>query len=136
MTLQYHPKRGTIVICDFLGFSSPEMTKRRPVIVVSPQISNRVGLCTIVPLSTTTPEKIMPYHYYLEIRPLLPPPYNSPFHWVKADMLYTMSLKRLSFPFLDNKGSGGKRRYDLRVLPEEIIQNIEKCILHGLGITY
>jgi uncharacterized protein YifN (PemK superfamily) len=29
MSLPYHPKQGTIVICDFKGFVPPEMVKRK-----------------------------------------------------------------------------------------------------------
>src|SRR3546814_2449978 len=41
-----HPPTGTILTCNFdAGFKEPEMVKRRPVIVVSPKISIRAGLC-------------------------------------------------------------------------------------------
>jgi mRNA interferase MazF len=54
MSLPYHPKQGTIVICDFKGFVSPEMVKRRPAVIVSPRLRKREGLCTIVPLYYAT----------------------------------------------------------------------------------
>ena len=73
MPLQYHPKTGTIVICDYnSGFVPPEMVKRRPAIVVFPQFKKRSGLCTIVPFSTTPPTPVMPYHYKLNLNPTLP----------------------------------------------------------------
>ena len=55
------------------GFEPPEMVKRRLAVVVSKPIKARVGLCTIVPLSTTAPEPPMPYHYRLVLPFALPP---------------------------------------------------------------
>lgn len=38
MALRFHPKPGTILMCDFdTGFQVPEMVKKRPVIVLSPK---------------------------------------------------------------------------------------------------
>jgi mRNA interferase MazF len=132
MTLPYHPKQGTIVICDFKGFVSPEMVKRRPAVIVSPRLRKREGLCTIVPLSTTPPKVIEAYHYKLYIDPVLPEPYNAEFHWVKADMVYTVSLDRLFLPFFGK--DQGKRSYDKRVISKDELVNIQQCILAGLGI--
>ena len=70
------------------------MTKRRPVIVVSPRFRERyVTLCCVVPFSTTSPGKVMPYHHKLIIDPVFAGTDNAPFHWAKADMLYTVSLR-------------------------------------------
>jgi hypothetical protein len=38
------------------------MCKRRPAIVLSPPIPGRAFMCTIVPLSTTAPDPILPHH--------------------------------------------------------------------------
>ena len=99
MSIQFHPEPGTILICDFKGLNAPEMTKRRPVIVISPRFKHRTKLCTVVPLSTTVPSKIEPYHYKLNITPPLPEPYDANHAWVKADMLYTVAFDRLFLPF-------------------------------------
>lgn len=57
MTIKIHPDVGQILICDFNGFSQPEITKRRPVINLTPR--RRVGtVCTVVPLSTTAPDPV------------------------------------------------------------------------------
>ncbi|QQG36900.1 MAG: type II toxin-antitoxin system PemK/MazF family toxin [Micavibrio aeruginosavorus] len=49
MSIAEHPNKGSILLCDFNhGFVAPEMVKRRPVIVISPKIHGRVGLCTVV----------------------------------------------------------------------------------------
>jgi len=133
MSILYHPKQGAIVICDFKGFVPPEMVKRRPAVIVSPRMRKREGLCTIVPLSTTPPKDIEAYHYKLFIDPVLPEPYNAEFHWVKADMVYTISLDRLDLPFFGK--DQGKRMYDKRIISRDDLVNIQQCILAGLGIN-
>ena len=115
MSIPFHPEQGTIVICDFKGFVPPEMVKRRPAVIVSPRLRNRGRLCSIVPLSTTPPKPIAPYHYKLHVDPVLPAPYDAKFHWVKADMVYTVSFDRLFMPF-NGKDDSGKRIYDVRII--------------------
>ena len=134
MAIHFHPEPGTIVICDFTGFKYPEMVKRRPAVVISPRVRQRGGLCTIVPLSTTTPLRVAPFHFKLHINPGLPHPFNSPFHWVKADMIYTVSFERL-FLLHNGKDKSGKRIYIERVIDEADLVKIRQCILHGLGMT-
>lgn len=131
--IYYHPKRGTILICDFSAFREPEMTKRRPVVVLSEKINGRPELCTIVSLSATEPYPIMSYHYRFEIEPPLPPPYDSPFQWVKGDMIYSLSFSRFSLPRFGKTGDG-KRKYDIRVLDSKVMDNIERCVLMGICI--
>lgn len=133
MAIQFHPDQGTILICDFTGFKEPEMTKRRPVIVVSPRFRRRKGLCSVVPLSTTAPNPPLLYHYKLHTNPPLPAPYNANEHWVKADMVYTVSFDRLFLPF-DKKNTNGKRMYDVRVIDKLDLIKIQECIIHGLGL--
>ena len=134
MALQYHPDLGTIVICDFSGIR-PEMVKRRPAIIISPRFRTRNGLCTVVPLSTTEPSLIMPYHYRLTVAPSLPAPYDSPFHWVKCDMLATVSFRRLNLPF-NGRDATGKRQYDTRVIGTDDLNQIRKCILHAIDLSF
>ena len=63
MAIREHPPTGSILMCDFnAGFREPEMVKRRPVVVISPKIRARPGLCTVVALSTTVPAPVMDYH--------------------------------------------------------------------------
>lgn len=134
MAIQFHPEQGTIVVCDFDGFVPPEMIKRRPAVVVSPRLRRRNGLCTVVPLSTTPPDPVCPYHFKLHVAPTLPAPYNAAFHWVKADMLYTVAFSRLHLPF-DGKDASGKRNYDVRVIDNADLLKIQECMLHALGLT-
>jgi uncharacterized protein YifN (PemK superfamily) len=134
MALPYHPEQGAILICDFNGFVDPEMTKRRPVIVLSPRLRQRGKLCAVVPFSTTPPSQIMPYHYKLHTNPVLPNPYDAKFHWIKADMIYTVSFNRLSIP-CSGKNLEGKRVYDARIIDKADLIKIQQCVLHGLGLT-
>lgn len=134
MSLPFHPEQGTIVVCDFKGLNEPEMSKRRPALIVSPRFRCRDRLCTIVPFSTTPPRPVERFHYKLEMDPLLPEPYNSAVQWVKADMLYTMSLDRLSFPFC-GKDDTGKRIYDVRKISDADFAEIQNCLLHSIGLS-
>jgi mRNA interferase MazF len=133
MAINFHPAIGTIVACDFNGLNTPEMTKRRPVIIISPRFRNRDSLCTIVPISTTPPSKVMPYHYKLILDPPLPKPYNNPICWVKGDMIYTLATERMHMLFI-GKDENGKRIYDNRIVEACDLIKIQKCILHGLGL--
>ncbi len=134
MPLTYHPETGTILICDFVGFIEPEMVKRRPVVVISPRFRHRDWLCTIVPLSTTPPDPVQAYHYKLKLDEPLPEPYDAPFHWVKGDMLATVSFKRLSLPFF-GKDESGKRKYVVKVVDPADLRNIRECVLHALALS-
>ena len=133
MAIKYHPEQGAIVICDFTGFVKPEMIKRRPLIVVSPRFRDRPGLCTIIPCSTTRPSKMQPYHYELNIEPPLPDPYSMSQCWVKCDMIYAVSLSRLSFPSM-RKDLWGERLSDIRVVSPEDLISIRNCIMASIGV--
>lgn len=134
MTLKFHPKPGTILYCDYDGFKEPEMVKGRIVVVVSPRLSYRDGLCTVVPLSTTEPHKILPYHYKLELERLLPVPWDAEYHWVKADMLATVGFYRLDL-IRTHRDQEGKRKYLNLQVKDEDLTNIYQCMLHALGLS-
>lgn len=91
-------------------------------------------MCTVIPLSTTPPNPIEAYHYKLHVDPVLPRPYNAPYHWVKADMVYTVSFDRLFLPF-EKKDGTGKRVYDVKVIDKADLLKIQRCLLHGIGLT-
>jgi mRNA interferase MazF len=136
MSIREHPPTGTILLCDFeTGFETPEMVGRRPVLVVSPRISVRAGLCTVVPLSTTPPRPVMPYHLNLDpLEPPLPPPFDSGPNWVKADMIYAVSLRRLDFLRM-GKNASGRRQYRDEALSEAQLRAVRACILSALGLA-
>ena len=119
MSIREHPKKGSILLCDFTqGFTAPEMVKRRPVIVISPKISQRSKLCTIVALSTTDPNPKMHYHSQIDLLHPLPSGMQSKGLWVKGDMIYTVGFHRLDF-IRTGKTLDGKRSYYTHTLTTE-----------------
>lgn len=134
MPLLHHPMPGTIVVCDFrVGFKPPEMVKRRPSIVISPQIQQRGNLCTVVPISTDKPHRPMSYH--LELLHLkLPPPYEEGPNWVKADMVFAASFERLELLRV-GKDNTGKRLYNLITLSTEDLKKVRAAVICSLGLS-
>jgi uncharacterized protein YifN (PemK superfamily) len=135
MAITEHPRTGVVVLCDYnFGFRVPEMVKRRPVVVVSPRIRARPGLCTVVALSTEPPDPIMPYHCRIDLRPRLPHPWSSDGVWVKGDMINVVGFHRLDLVRL-GKDEFGKRSYLLEPLDEATIRAIRACLLRALGLS-
>ena len=88
MPLMYYPQPGEILVCDYsTGFIVPEMTKPRPVVIVSPRLRRRADLVAVVPLSTTAPEPVEAHHCSIHLADPLPPPFDNPNMWAKCDML-------------------------------------------------
>lgn len=135
MAITYHPPRGTILMCDFThGFLNPEMDKKRPVIVLSPNIRSRHNLCTVVALSTTDPDSVMPYHCQININPPLPNYYQSNGLWVKGDMVNAVGFHRLDL-IRTGKDIHGQRTYYRNTLDEITLKKVNKCVLHGMGFS-
>jgi mRNA interferase MazF len=126
MAIQFHPRAGQVLMCDFTGFQIPEMVKTRPVVVVSPRLPYRSYIVAIVPLSTTEPKHNLPYCYRLSknYNPLddedLPV-------WAKADLLLNIGTYRL------NGFKIAPRKYATPAVSGEDLQGIRKAILAGLG---
>jgi len=133
MALKFHPKQGAIILCDYTGFKAPEMIKKRPVVVISPRLRRRDGLCTVVPLSTTAPNRVEPYNCELELIRPLPAPWRAQTHWVKADMLATVGFHRLDL-IRTGRDQYGKRKYLNVIVPQDDLERIRVCVLHALGI--
>jgi uncharacterized protein YifN (PemK superfamily) len=133
MSLSAHPQPGTILRVDLTeGFRAPEMIKRRPAIVLSHKIPGRSLLCTIVPLSTTAPNPILPHHMQITLDPPLPNPYATPSMWVKGDIVLTVAFHRLRLLFRGYED--GQRIYDVRVLDDETMTQVRACVRAGLGL--
>lgn len=93
--LKFLPRHRAVVTCDYTGFVQPEMVKIRSVVVLAKsRTSDR--LLTVVPLSTTRPEKLLACHHRLSRNPH---PDESPVLevWAKCDMVYTVALARVNF---------------------------------------
>ena len=131
MAIKYHPNPGTVLTCDFSGMIEPEMIKERPVVVISPRLRSRTGLCTIVPISTTPPSPAMKWHYNLSLNEGFSPKWNETDVWVKCDMIYTMRFERLE---RFHARVADKRKYYDRKLPDSDIDGIMKCVQAFLGL--
>ena len=132
MPIKEHPVTGTLLLCDFsVGFKVPEMVKLRPVVVISPKIAARPGLCTVVALSTTKPDPVMSYHCEIHV-PALPESWSSEVVWVKGDMVNTVGFHRLDF-FRLGKNRAGKRQYLYTPLSSEKYQDNSVLRAQGAG---
>ena len=135
MGLSFHPKQGTVVRVDFDGaFRTPEMVKPRLCVVISKPIQARKGLCTVIPLSTSAPDPVMPYHCQLDIPFALPKPWGQVSRWVKGDMIYSASLQRTDLLSL-GKDRNGRRLYQTETLMAHDLTRIQVAVLHGLGLS-
>jgi len=134
MPLTFHPKPGMVLICDFnTGFKAPEMIKRRPVVVISPRPRRSNRLCTIVPLSTTVPSPLEPFHHRMD--PLsLPGKLARKETWAKCDMLATVSLARLDRVMV-GKEPGGRRIYVADPVTADDLEAIRRGVMIALGLV-
>lgn len=124
MAITFAPKAGMILMCDFSGYVVPEIIKKRPVIVISPNHLKRYGLVTVVPLSTTPPTP--PEGHHLEIDNLLKN--DGTTHWVKCDMVATVRLERL------DRVKTGKRTFSTIYVSKEQLKQIRQCVALSLGV--
>lgn len=96
--LQIAPHPGTVLICDYdlarLSALPAEMTKRRPVVVLSPRRRREFGPLIVVPLTTSpsdAPDKRhvrIPAGRYGFLRPGVD-------SWVKCEFICSVSSRRL-----------------------------------------
>lgn len=124
MAIIFAPKAGMILMCDFSGYVVPEIIKKRPVIVISPNHLKRSGLVTVVPLSTTPPNP--PEGHHLEINNQLKNDGST--HWVKCDMVATVRLTRL------DRVKTSKRTFSTISVSKEQLKQIRECLALSLGI--
>lgn len=137
MPVNYHPRCGQILLCDFSkGFKEPEMVKsKRPVVVITPQMKGRGDLVTVVALSTAEPKPPRPCHCVLPRRSM---PQLGRFQekdtWVKGDMIYTVAFHRLDRIMLGKRDGHGKRLYFDQRLGREQMRKVYSCVLAGLNL--
>lgn len=135
MAILFHPPRGSIVTVDYdKGFKVPEMDKLRLAIVLSPAIVARVKLVTVVPLSLTPPDTILPFHKQIDIPFTLPYPWGNQTRWIKGDMINAVGFHRVDLLRL-GKDKSGTRIYQTSVLSDELFAVVKRCVLHGLGLS-
>ncbi|MBK6298443.1 MAG: type II toxin-antitoxin system PemK/MazF family toxin [Sphingomonadales bacterium] len=134
MALQYYPKPGEILLCDYnTGFIEPEMTKRRPIVVISPRLRHRAGLVGVVPLSTTAPDPFEAHHCRIELATPLPQPFDSPVMWAKCDMVATVAHARLD-RFKAGRKDGARVFLSGR-LDMDQLKAVKAAVLNGLGLS-
>lgn len=134
MALKFHPRPGTLLICNFdTGFRRPEMVKKRPVVVISPRRRRSSGLCTVVPLSTRVPDTVQRFHHRLETVSL-PPGLRTENTWAKCDMVTTVSMNGLD-RVLTGRDRDGKRMYVADQVTEEDLSGIREGVMFALGLT-
>lgn len=109
------------------------MVKPRLCVVVSKQMSSRPALCTVVPLSTTEPHTMMPYHCTLDITFDLPPRWGNRKRWVKGDMINAAGFHRVDLLML-GKDRSGKRIYQTSTIGRHDLKRVQSCILNGLSL--
>jgi uncharacterized protein YifN (PemK superfamily) len=129
MGIQYHPSIGEALWCDFSG-KEPEMVKRRLVVVIVPKSCQRPRLTTVVPISSTRPEIIRPWHVKLDRDPY--PEGNKPEVWVKCDMINVVCWDRLSG--YHRRWNGARKYMTLRVSMDEL-NAIKAGVLAALGLS-
>jgi len=127
MTLNFQPKAGSVVYCDYDGFVVPEMIKKRPVIVISKHRHNS-KLLTIVPISSTQPDRILDHHIEMDEKFCLEF-LSRKKSWVKCDMINVVSISRLNL--VRDKKSGIRHTPNIgEVLLHKIKESIKK--VHNL----
>ena len=99
MAINFHPRAGMVLMCDFSGSVPPEINKIRPVVVVTPAHVRRGELATVVPLSTAPPRPIYAYHHRL-ISASYPGAAGEV--WAKCDLVTSVSYARLDRIKLDS----------------------------------
>jgi len=126
--LPFHPHAGQVLVGDFRDFTLPEITKIRPVIVISPKLPFRSGLVAVVPVSTTPPIKDVPYVHKLSKNYA---PWGEPDQatWAKCDLVMNIGLARLS------AFKVGRRQFLTPRLTPEDLAHVRRAVLHGLGLA-
>ncbi len=127
MSIQFFPRAGQILVCDFSGFQEPEMCKVRPIIVVSPRLPYRAEIVTVVPISTTEARHDLPFvvrlskNYHPEEEDDLP-------CWAKCDMVMNIARWRL------DGFKVGRRKWETPQATGDDLEAVRRGVIHGLGM--
>ena len=130
--IEFYARRGTVLRCDFnRGSVPPEITKVRPVVVISPYSRRNTGLCTVIPLSTTTPDVVRAYHHRLEHNPV---PNSDEEIWAKCDLVQTVSFARLD-RLRVGRDPENKRHYVAPIIAAGDLAAISECVRFAVGLS-
>ena len=124
--IQFHPRKGSVLICDFRGNELPEITKKRPVVIITPRLPYRDSLATIVPLSTTPPKYDV--DYVVKLRGYYGNDPQRPQQYAKCDLISSVSFRRL------DRVKIGYRKYITPTVSEDDLQNIINGVRRALCI--
>ena len=127
MPINFFPRAGAILVCDFSGFREPEIVKVRPVIVISPKLPYRSEIVTVVPISLTPPKHELPFNVRLSLN-YHPEEEDDLPCWAKCDLVANVAKTRL------NGFKVGRRKYELPTATDEDLQAVRAGVLHGLGM--
>jgi mRNA interferase MazF len=127
MTLNFYPRAGQILMCDFTGFKEPEMVKVRPVVVISPRLPRRSEVVTVVPISLTEPNPLMPYQVRLS-KNYHPQEDDDLPCWAVADLVMNLGLYRLE------GFKVGRRKWEFPQMSGDDLKSVKEGVLHGLGM--
>lgn len=108
------------------------MVKVRSVVVLAKSKTNS-RLLTVVPLSTTPPDKVLPCHHKLSRNPH---PDEDPALevWAKCDMVYTVSLTRVNF-YKTKPRRGGRAIYHTTLMISQAdYLAIQRAVREALGL--
>ena len=114
-----------VLICDFRGAIAPEISKARPVVVISPNHPRRPGLVTVVPLSATPPDPVRAFHYCLSRPPL---PGGPAAAWAKCDLVTSVSIARL------DRARIGRGEYLVGHIESEELRQIRLAAARSFGV--
>jgi mRNA interferase MazF len=108
MAINFHPRPGNLLMCDFgTGFKPPEMVKTRPVVVMSRRNDQ---LAIVVPLSATEPRRLAAWHCEMSLESLAECLRHKR-SWAKVDMVSCVALSRLDRIMAGKCPRTGKRLY-------------------------
>lgn len=127
MAIGFFPRMGQVFVADFSDLREPEMTKIRPVIVISPRLPNRSELVAVVPISLTPPRGEPKFVYRLSRNYHPGEPDDLP-SWAKADMVTNIALRRL------NGFKVGRRKWEYPNLSRDDLDGVRRAVLIGLGL--
>ncbi|TNF19449.1 MAG: hypothetical protein EP318_14915 [Rhodobacteraceae bacterium] len=127
MPLNFHPRAGQILMCNFRGFEAPEMIKVRPVMVISPRLPHRSEIVAIVPISLTAP--IHDHQFVVKLSKNYHPQEDDALPcWAKCDMVMNVGLHRLEGFKI------GRRKWDTPQATAEDLHAVRVGVLYGLGL--
>lgn len=144
MTINYAPKVGELLECDFGDFKRdaaglidtnnfngripPEMVKKRLVVILNGKLN---GACLIVPISSTQDIGKITQQLHIELESKLIAEtdfYDKRVRWAKADLIQQVSRDRLN-------RVRDKRGFITQILPREVVEKIQRGVIRAISAS-